>query len=279
MGSVESLVPISPNEFDFEGFSENDNLCIQDGSISDSGNTNQTMVYGAQTETIAVHTYRDEASTSGNRQTGGNEPNYQTPRLEVLGEGFQRQFPHVRKEGIVLMTKPHKTNSLKDYQCKWNTFVNYIKDNKISFCNINISHVLNFFIFLFYDKHLKPNTVAHYISALSHPLEEYFKISLQVKAVTDLLRGMRLQRPSSPVSHPSWNLIKVLTFIENLEEPMSELMLLRKTAFLLKFSTCYRISELHACVRDEEVCYVTKESTLKIRPHPSFLAKNKCPQK
>ena len=54
-------------------------------------------------------------------------------------------------------------------------------------------------------------------------------------------------------------------------------MLLRKTAFLLLLATGWRISELHACVRDTEFCRFSGES-LFIRPHPSFLAKNESTQ-
>ena len=54
-------------------------------------------------------------------------------------------------------------------------------------------------------------------------------------------------------------------------------MLLRKTAFLLLLATGWRISELHACVRDTEFCRFSGESLL-IRPHPSFLDKNESTQ-
>ena len=34
------------------------------------------------------------------------------------------------------------------------------------------------------------------------------------------------------------------------------------------------ISELHACVRDREFCFISSDNVLRIRPHPSFIAKN-----
>ena len=49
---------------------------------------------------------------------------------------------------------------------------------------------------------------------------------------------------------------------------------LRKTSFLLLLATGWRVSELHACVREEEFCRFTENSSLIIRPHTSFLAKN-----
>ena len=54
-------------------------------------------------------------------------------------------------------------------------------------------------------------------------------------------------------------------------------MLLRKSAFLLLLATGWRISELHACVRNSDFCKFSENSLL-IRPHPSFLAKNESTQ-
>ena len=51
---------------------------------------------------------------------------------------------------------------------------------------------------------------------------------------------------------------------------------MRKAAFLILLATGWRISELQACVRDAELCKFTERSSLIIRPHPLFLAKNEC---
>ena len=59
---------------------------------------------------------------------------------------------------------------------------------------------------------------------------------------------------------------------------MDKILLLRKTAFLLLLATGWRVSELHACVRNSEFCTFTNNSLL-LRPHPSFLAKNESTQK
>ena len=66
---------------------------------------------------------------------------------------------------------------------------------------------------------------------------------------------------------------KVLALLESLS-PSSEIDSLKKTAFLLLLSTGWRISELHACVRDKEYCRISERNSLLLRPHPSFLAKN-----
>ena len=44
-------------------------------------------------------------------------------------------------------------------------------------------------------------------------------------------------------------------------------------------ATGWRVSELHACVRQEEYCQFSYDSSLRLRPHPSFLAKNECPRR
>ena len=48
-------------------------------------------------------------------------------------------------------------------------------------------------------------------------------------------------------------------------------------AILLLLATGWRISELHACVRDSEFLSLDAQHTLKIRPHKAFLAKNESP--
>ena len=47
-----------------------------------------------------------------------------------------------------------------------------------------------------------------------------------------------------------------------------------KTAFLLLLATGWRISEVHACVRDEQYSSFNERGSLLIKPHSSFLAKN-----
>ena len=59
-----------------------------------------------------------------------------------------------------------------------------------------------------------------------------------------------------------------------MEDNLSTDVLLQKTAFLLLLATGWRVSELHACVRSREFCSISHDNTLRIRPHPSFLAKN-----
>ena len=101
----------------------------------------------------------------------------------------------------------------------------------------------------------------------------YFNIDLRVQAVQSMLRARKLLRPNEPSSRPPWNLSKVLTYLKNLDTT-SIVQSLRKTAFLLLLATGWSISKLHTWVRNEEFCRFTENSSLIIRPHSSFLAKN-----
>ena len=278
LGQVETLVSVSTIEYDFEGFSEIIRDPLQKCDSDNTGDTNQTMVHGITTEEFTIENYECALTTSSGRQTGENIQTYETPRLDLIKTAYGKQYPNCT-EAVTLMAAPLRVTSIKDYQHKWKTFMTFILKNNISFDTVTIGNVLQFLTSLFYEKHLKPGTIAHYRTALTVPLKTYFNIDLKVPAVADLLRAMWLQRPNKPVSAPAWSLNKVLEFLDNLPTQIDETTLFRKTAFLLLLATGWRVSELHACVRDEEFCRITENSTLHIRPHPSFLAKNENSQK
>ena len=183
------------------------------------------------------------------------------------------KYPGCDKETIGLISAPVTKSSENDYQRKWKYFLNFVSEKGISFEDITIDVVLRFLTFLFYTKGLKPSTVSHYRSALAQPLLIYFNIELKVQAVLSMLRAMKLQRPHEPSSRPAWKLSKVLNYLETLDTN-TVVQSLRKTTFLLLLATGWRVSELHACVRNEEFCRFTENSSLIIKPHSSFLAKN-----
>ena len=133
--------------------------------------------------------------------------------------------------------------------------------------------MIRFLSHLFHLKRLKPSTISHYRSALSKPLLEYFNQDLNCPRIQCLSRGMRIRRPHEPSPKPQWSLNKVLTLLENVVNS-SETTSLRKTAFLLLLATGWRISEVHACVREEEDSSFNERGSLLIKPHSSFLAKN-----
>ena len=278
LGQVGSSLPLSPVNPDFEGFAQTSELALQNCDSSDSRDPIQTMAHVLEPPQYSIDPHISSPSTIGSGQTSEGNCSYQTSRLEIIKAAYDNRFPDCG-QAVNLMAAPIRTVSVNEYEKKWKAFMSYLKTNHIAFQDISLAYVIKFLTFLFYSKNLSPKTVAQYRTALSKPLLSYFGIDLTVQAVGDLLKAMCLQRPSVPVSAPSWSLNKVLTFLEGLTAPLSTVMLLRKTAFLLMLTTGWRISELSACVRDPEFCSFRDNSSLSIRPHPSFLAKNENAQK
>ena len=139
---------------------------------------------------------------------------------------------------------------------------------------VNFEMVINFLTDLFYEKSLKPSTISHYRSVLALPLLLHWGIDLKVQEVNRLLGAMNLQRTRATVVAPGWKLSTVQDFLERDHQPPSEIMKMRKAAFLLLVATGWRIGELHACARNNELCKFTENNTLLIRPHSLFLSKN-----
>ena len=274
---VESPICVSPDQNDFEGFIEINRNPLRECNTDNPRYTNQTVVHGPATSKSMVNITEHTSTTNSGRQIGNSSKSYQTSRLEIITAAYNKQFPNC-PEAVNLMAAPLRKTSVNDYQQKWKTFLKFLESNEIQLENVTIGNVLQFFTYLFYEKHRRPGTVAHYRTALTIPLKIHYQIDLRIPAVADLLRSMNLQRPVVPVKAPAWSLNKVLEFLDSTENTRGKVMQFRKTAFLLLLATGWRISELHACVRDPEFCRFTEDSSLLIRPHPSFLAKNEHPQ-
>ena len=193
--------------------------------------------------------------------------------MEIIKKVYEKKLPGCQ-EAITLISEPIRKTSTSNYQQKWKAFISFIGSINVPFEKVTFSTVIKFLTHLFYEKSLRPSTVAHYRSALSLPLKLHLDIDLRLPEVNQLLRAMALQRPKSTVTAPSWKLSTVLDFLETETNLNTEIMKMRKAAFLILLATGWRISELHACVRDEDLCRFTETSSLLIRPHPSFLAKN-----
>ena len=279
MGQVGASISLPTDYLDFEGFGEDAAVRIHLRNFNYARNANKTLVYGSATTEYSVHSSTDYSPTEGGRKAGQNEPTFCTSRLEVLRGSYAERFSQCNQETLDLMSKPISSSSLRDYQHKWEYFIKFLTNSHVTPKDLNLSHVLSFLTFLFYERRLRPRTVTCYRSAIAEPLLHGFNIDTNTREVYNLIRGMKIQRPAPPFIQPTWRLSKVLSYIEGLKEPISDLWALRKTAFLLNLATAYRVSELHACVRDKDLCFFKPDRSLMIRPHSSFLAKNECPQK
>ncbi|CAL4074501.1 unnamed protein product, partial [Meganyctiphanes norvegica] len=65
VGPMGSPISVSPHLIDFEGFSEIDNYTIHQRSVSYSRDSNQTMVYGLETESDSLRVDGDSPTTDG----------------------------------------------------------------------------------------------------------------------------------------------------------------------------------------------------------------------
>ena len=269
-------VRLSPVIFDFEGFSETGRNTIQEHSI-DNTRHSKTLVPETSNPESPVGNHESLPSTDSEKQTNNSIQPYHSSRVDVIKSAYSKQFPGCQR-GVALMAVPLRVSSVGDYQQKWKCFLTFLKRNKIPFKKVTLSSVLQFLTFPFYEKHLKPGTIARYKTALTIPLRMHFKIDLKSDAFADLIRSMYLQRPNKPITAPTWSLNKVLDFLNKGNKLSDKVSLLRKTAFLFLLATGWRISELHACTRNSDFCTLSNNSLL-LRPHPSFLAKNESTQK
>ena len=244
---------------------------------SNSRVTNKTMVYGTPTAQSSFNPSGNSSDSDSGRQASNSPTFYQTSRLDTIKRTFDARFPDCPRV-VDLLLNNNKPSTKGDYERKWHFFCSYLKERNIPKEAISLKYTLKFFAYLFDEKGLKSTTVGHYRSALAVPLKLQYNIDLNDDGVTKLLWGMSLELPSSPNMTPAWCLNKVLTHIDVLPEEMNLELSLQKSAFLLLLATGWRISELQACVRDTAFCQLRDDSTLVIRPHPSFLAKNESPE-
>ena len=273
LGQVEIPLSLPPSPNDFEGFSEVDSIKFRKSNSHNKGGNNETVVFASQVSSYAVIHNRGKIAAARRRSVNKGNKDFQTSRLGVLKEACAEQFPDCDQQTINLIASSVKKTSEADYQRKWDFFLQFIKEKGVDFEDIKPDIVLRFFSFLFYTKGLKPSTVCHYRSALARPLLEYFNINLRVPQVNSMLRAMKIQRPNEPSPRPAWKLSKVLSYLQSLNTS-SETNSLRKTAFLLLLATGWRISEIHACVRNVEFTRFTESHNVLLQPHASFLAKN-----
>ena len=273
LGQVELPLSLPPSPNDFEGFSEVDSIKFRKGNSHNKRGNNETVVFTSQVSSYAVIHNRGKTAAARRRSTNKRNKDFQTSRLGVLKVACAEQFPDCDQQTINLIASSVKKTSEADYQRKWEFFLQFIKEKGVAFEDIKPDIVLRFFSFLFYTKGLKPSTVCHYRSALARPLLEYFNINLRRPQVNSMLRAMKLQRPNDPSPRPAWKLSKVLAYLQSLDTS-SQTNSLRKTAFLLLLATGWRISEIHACVRNVEFTRFTESHNVLLQPHASFLAKN-----
>ena len=272
VGEVEIPIHVSTDTLDLQSPSKNNEHSICKGNPDHSRYPNEALVHVLTAQEDTVSTSKSSTVSGSSRQSSDTTLHLKPSRVDVITRAYEEQIsddPRV----LGLLTTPLLPSTSLSYQNKWLSFCNFIKDHLRSV--VTLENVLKFFTHLFYDKNLTPGTIAKYRSAIAEPLRLRFNIILENNiAVTKFFRAMRKKRPNAPISTPLWSLNKVLIYIDDMTGHLNVEQLLQKSAFLLLLATGWRISELQACVRDEEFCFINRSSTLLIRPHSSFLAKN-----
>ena len=271
--TMEPHISVSSNANDFCGFSKADASKHRGRNCNFKRRAIKDLVPSPEIQSFTGKDNHSQTATSCREQIAVGLQNFQTSRLEVLKTAYKIKYPGCDTDTINLMSTSIKKSSQSDYQGKWAQFLKYIQEKGVPFDCVKIDIVLGFLSYLFHTRGLKPSTVGHYRSALSKPLLQYLNIDLRKEAVCSMIRAMKLQRPHEPPSRPAWSLSKVLVYLESLDTA-SATNSLRKTSFLLLLATGWRISELHACVRNEKHCRFTENESLLLQPDSSFLAKN-----
>ena len=238
LGQVGSSLHVSTDTFTFEGFVPTDPILLCKRGASHTGNAHETVVHGPSVTGSTFSTPRSPTSPSSSGQNSDSTPHYQTSRVAVIRTAYQSKY-HSDQQTIGLLASPIRQSSLGDYEIKWRKFCSFLAEHKITPSQLSLANVLDFFSYLFFDKKLRPSTIAHYRSALTVPLRLKFKIDLHDLAVSHLIRAMYIQRPNVPASAPAWSLNKVLQLLDSWPDKVPLEGLLQKNS--ISFTAGYRL--------------------------------------
>ena len=169
---------------------------------------------------------------------------------------------------VETMIASYRKSSNHQHEVAWTALKNWLSP----LVNvITVQTMLDFFQYLFAIRKLAPNTIMNYRNSLSWPLKEAFDLDLHRDEFSKLMKGFFHLKPPQPASVPEWDLGQVLTYYENLAEPLSNRQLFFKSLFLLALATGNRCSEMSAFCRDG---LITNNSGITIPLRPHFLYKN-----
>ena len=271
----QECVHVSSNSLDFEGFRETDIYIAKGRNSYNKAILSKTMVCpSSPNQQVPLYDF-NQTSASSRRQNCHSRLSHGSTRLEALKTAFDHLFPG-EQEIIDFLTSTIRPSSIRDYQTKFKIFMIFLKKENISLKQLKLVHVLKFFVELF-NNNRTARTIYSYRSALAQPLKWCFDIDLSSQHVTDILKAMVLRRPNNPPKEIKWDLNDLLSFMDNTQIGNNEVKALQISAILLLLATGWRISELHACVRNSEFLSIDHQFVLKIRPHEAFMAKNEKP--
>ena len=179
----------------------------------------------------------------------GNQvsPTLRRFRLGTISRGLSNQG--FGRRAIDLINNDHKPSTRNQYQGVWNKFINFVNSRSIAHKDINVAVVADFLAFHADSFRRAHSTISVYKCALADPLLIFLGISLDVRAIEKLLRGLyRLRPPPRDGRMPRWSLSILLDYLRGPPfEPLESASwkhLLQKTLALFLLATGRRISEV-----------------------------------
>ena len=171
---------------------------------------------------------------------------------------------------------PIRKSSKSVYEAKWNGFCTWCEEHGFSAMHPTVPIIAEFFLFLFSEKKLLPQTIEGYRSALSMKLDADLELGSN-KELKRLIQSFYKSRPKTSRHIPSWDLTLVLQALTKAPfEPLSlaePKFLTWKTVFLIALASGRRRSEIHAFTF--KGCSHSKGwSKVILKTDPAFLAKN-----
>ena len=116
---------------------------------------------------------------------------------------------------------PIRKSSKAVYEAKWNCFNTWCEEHCYSAMHTTVPIIAEFFLFLFSDKKLLPQTIEGYRSALSMKLDADLELGSN-KELRRLIQSFYKSRPKASRHLPSWDLTLVLQALTKAPfEPLS----------------------------------------------------------
>ena len=144
-------------------------------------------------------------------------------------------------------------SSRAGYQARWAVFRKWCHDKGHSVSRPSLQKIADFLFWLRITRKLSVSAVIGYRSMLSAVFRSVLPEISSSSVLQDLIRSFKVEVPSRVVRPPSWNLLRVLTYLRSpVFEPLHKSSLRnlsRKTLFLLALATAKRVGELQALSR------------------------------
>ena len=181
-------------------------------------------------------------------------------------QGFSR---HVAQQSALA----RRPSSRAGYQARWAVFRKWCHDKGHSVSRPSLQKVADFLFWLRRSRKLSVSAVVGYRAMLSAVFRSVLPDISSSSVLQDLIRSFKVEVPSRVVRPPSWDLLRVLTYLRSpVFEPLHKSSLRdlsRKTLFLLALATAKRVGELQALSRAVSF----SSSAAGISYIPEFLAK------